>query len=71
MRYVRKIKTIGYLRVRDVIGSVDSEHAVNYLKSYEKFIQEPFTFVGKKVFEKKVGALFEILFFFRRLEKRI
>jgi hypothetical protein len=44
MRYVRKIKTIGYLRVRDVIGSVDSEHAVNYLKSYEKFIQEPFTF---------------------------
>jgi hypothetical protein len=44
MRYVREHDATANLRVRDVIGSVDSEHAVNYLKSYEKFIQEPFTF---------------------------
>ena len=44
MRYVREHDATEDLRVRDVIGSVDSEHAVNYLKSYEEFIQEPFTF---------------------------
>jgi len=46
MRYVREHDATEDLRVRDVIGSVDSEHAVNYLKSYEEFIQEPFTFTG-------------------------
>jgi len=33
-------------------------------------IFSPIPFWEKKVFEKKVGRLFVILFFFRRLEKR-
>jgi len=40
-------------------------------KSISRISSAPHLNVGKRVFEKKVGRLFAILLFFRRLEKRI
>ena len=32
------------VRVRDVLGALDGEHEVNYVKSFEEFMRDPFTF---------------------------